>query len=538
MDKLLFSRIIVGIAIILAVIVGLGCVMNRLSNDNYNGEFTLQETPQRNVLSGGNSFETMPTVILYQNGNAKLSQPLISSYALIGIGHYKVNGDELVVSYEDNKGVTFTISNGGNTLTVKSVNLGFVKVGDTYKYQSNSDYLNIGSKVDGEILTLDILRELSKKGADLTADDFIKYTHVDIDPDYHVFDIEGEYMLTVINDTNGNMTCTLECNSSGDIFPLHLNGSTGYVLEDYLGFSITPKYQPCEWVDYYSKAEMPWGKSNDLTLPYFPDVTFTWTAGEVMAGDQKFIIGIPVWNVYLADLTNDGIPEFCATVSMGFGAIDTHIVVYDYANDKQYVLEDRMYYDYYLSLQDGRLMVTQTKYNSNKPLVSGELLIINGELYRFGEPTLKDLPDDYGTYDKKNDAIRDGVYINVHGVEIYNQQVVDDFYKSVHAGSAAFMRTIDYTDEGDPIITDYQYDGSLFTVTTDTTRDRFGLPDIYTKTYNFLIPYDHYEPAGIPIPYFLSNDKNIYKGTQGSEGVELKSELGRIPSPSDDVENP
>ncbi len=283
---------------------------------------------------------------------------------------------------------------------------------------------------------------------------------------------------------------------------------------------------------------MPWGKSNDLTLPYFLDVTFTWTAGEVMAGDQKFIIGIPVWNVYLADLTNDGIPEFCATVSMGFGAIDTHIVVYDYANDKQYVLEDRMYYDYYLSLQDGRLMVTQTKYNSNKPLVSGELLIINGELYRIGEPTLKDLPDDYGTYDKKNDAIRDGVYINVHGVEIYNQQVVDDFYKSVHAGSAAFMRTIDYTDEGDPIIADYQYDGSLFTVTTDTTRDRFGLPDIYTKTYNFLIPYDRYEPAGIPIPYFLSNDKNIYKGTQGSEGVELKSELGRIPSPSDNVENP
>lgn len=538
MDKLFFRRIILVIAIILAFVVGLGCVMNRLSKDNYNGEFTLHETPQRYVLSSGNSFETMPTVTLYQNGNAKLSQPTISSFALISMGHYKVNGDELVVSYEDNKGVTFTISNGGYTLTVKSVNLGFVNVGDTYKYQTNSDYRNIGSKVDGELLTLDILRELAKKGADLTVDDFKKYTHIDIDPDYHIFDIDGEYMLKVIFDADGNTACMLECNSSGDIFPLHLNGSTGYVFEDYLGFSVTPKYQPCEWVDYYSKAEMPWGKSNDLTLPYFPDMTFTWTAGEIMASDQKFIIGMPVWNVYLADLTNDGIPEFCATVSMGSGIIDTHIVVYDYANDKQYVLQDRMYYDYYLSLQDGRLMVTQTKYNSNKPLVSAELLIINGELYRFGEPTLKDLPDDYGTYDKKNDAIRDGVYINVHGVDIYNQQVVDEFYKNVHTGSTAFMRTIDYTDEGDPIITDYQYDGSLFTVTTDTTRDRFGLPEIYTETYKFLMPYDRNEPVDIPIPYFLSNDKNIYKGTQSSEDVELKSELGRIPSPSDNVENP
>jgi hypothetical protein len=71
---------------------------------------------------------------------------------------------------------------------------------------------------------------------------------------------------------------------------------------------------------------------------------------------------MPVWNVYLADLTNDGKPEFCATVSYGSGIVDTRIVVYDYVMSKSYELADRMSYDYTLSMQGGQLMATQTKY--------------------------------------------------------------------------------------------------------------------------------------------------------------------------------
>ncbi|MPN25376.1 hypothetical protein SDC9_172785 [bioreactor metagenome] len=130
--------------------------------------------------------------------------------------------------------------------------------------------------------------------------------------------------------------------------------------------------------------ELPWDESKELTLPEFPGITFTWTSEKVTAGDKELFWGMPVWNVYLADLTNDGKPEFCATISFGSRIIDNRIIVYDYAADKEYQLADRMYYDYYLSMQDGRLMATQTDYMDGKPLVSAELQLINGEIFRFG----------------------------------------------------------------------------------------------------------------------------------------------------------
>jgi len=86
----------------------------------------------------------------------------------------------------------------------------------------------------------------------------------------------------------------------------------------------------------------------------------------------------------LADLTNDGKPEFCATVSVGSGIIDNRIVVFDYAEGKTYQLSDRMHYDYYLSLSGDKLTATQTDRLDNKPLVTAQLLLVNGEIFRFG----------------------------------------------------------------------------------------------------------------------------------------------------------
>ena len=75
---------------------------------------------------------------------------------------------------------------------------------------------------------------------------------------------------------------------------------------------------------------------------------------------------MPVWNVYLADLTGDGLPELCATVSLGSGIIDERIIAFDYATGNTCDLSDRMYYDYALYLDNGRLMVKQTKYPTLK----------------------------------------------------------------------------------------------------------------------------------------------------------------------------
>ena len=59
---------------------------------------------------------------------------------------------------------------------------------------------------------------------------------------------------------------------------------------------------------------MPWNESREITIPEFPGLTFTWTADKVTDGKRDLITGMPVWNVFLADLTNDGKPEICATV--------------------------------------------------------------------------------------------------------------------------------------------------------------------------------------------------------------------------------
>lgn len=155
------------------------------------------------------------------------------------------------------------------------------------------------------------------------------------------------------------------------------------------------------WVDYAAPGEDgPWGKTDQLSLPEFPDTSFHWSTGAVTAreGEQEttLIWGMPVWNTYLQDLNGDGLPEFCSTVSFGSGMIDNHIMVYDYAAKTPYVLWDRGVYDYVLSLEDGVLQAIQSEYNgailSTKPL-SMDMLTTDGRLEDFTAPKPEeDLP--------------------------------------------------------------------------------------------------------------------------------------------------
>ncbi len=366
------------VTVVAACIILSGCSTAKQKN------FSLHETPQTYVLQGEDSFAIMPTVTLYENGNAWLSQPFISSYGIFEIGKYVIDGNELTVTHKDACSATFEISDGGDTLTLLSANLSFTKVGAVYKYRSNVDYMSSSTKVDGEILTLDKLRELAKNAPSLTASDFEKYEHFSKDPDYHIFEIEGKYTLKVILSADGNIHCIVERKSSGESFPLNKNGSTGYDFDAFLGLASIPECEVRKWLDYFGSDKMPWDESKELKLTEFPGVTFTWTSEKVTAGEKELFWGMPVWNVYLADLTNDGKPEFCATVSFGSGIIDNRIIVFDYAADKMYQLSDRMCYDYFLSQDNEKLMVTQTNYLDSKPLATAQLRLVNGEIFKFG----------------------------------------------------------------------------------------------------------------------------------------------------------
>ena len=67
--------------------------------------------------------------------------------------------------------------------------------------------------------------------------------------------------------------------------------------------------------------------------------------------------GMPIWSVYFCDLTGDGIPELCSTLSFGSGMIDNRIIIYDYAGGASYELSDRGNFDYILNMREDSLVV-------------------------------------------------------------------------------------------------------------------------------------------------------------------------------------
>lgn len=126
-----------------------------------------------------------------------------------------------------------------------------------------------------------------------------------------------------------------------------------------------------EWFDYYNNGEMQWDGRQEINLEAFPGVTFRWTPEQVAAVLEDGEIlplysGMPIWNVFFTDLTGDGLPELCSTLTMGSGIGDNRIIIYDYANGASYSLEDRMEYDYSLSLKDGMLIATKQVYSTDK----------------------------------------------------------------------------------------------------------------------------------------------------------------------------
>ena len=139
-----------------------------------------------------------------------------------------------------------------------------------------------------------------------------------------------------------------------------------------------------EWFDYLETPdEMKWDGSLEISLTEFPDVTFRWTYGEMLAvkgsKSTSLYTGMPIWNAYFCDLTGDGLPELCSSISWGSGMIDNRVIIYDYANGVSYELSDRGYFYFTLRQdhQDGRLYVDKTKYHTDELVETGRLVFKN-----------------------------------------------------------------------------------------------------------------------------------------------------------------
>ncbi len=142
-----------------------------------------------------------------------------------------------------------------------------------------------------------------------------------------------------------------------------------------------------EWFDYLETPdEMKWDGSLEISLTEFPDVTFRWTYGEMLAvkgsKSTSLYTGMPIWNAYFCDLTGDGLPELCSSISWGSGMIDNRVIIYDYANGVSYELSDRGYFDFTLRFNeaDGYLYVDKKKYNTDELVETGRLVFKNNSI--------------------------------------------------------------------------------------------------------------------------------------------------------------
>lgn len=139
-----------------------------------------------------------------------------------------------------------------------------------------------------------------------------------------------------------------------------------------------------KWFDCLHGDDMIWDGVREYQLDEFPGVTFRCHAEQLEAVTGKEILplydGMPIWSVYFYDLTGDGNPELCSTLSFGSGIVDNRIMIYDYADSVSYMFAERGEFDYVLNMQDGTLIVEKRAYLQDGLVESGELVFLDGTI--------------------------------------------------------------------------------------------------------------------------------------------------------------
>jgi len=216
-----------------------------------------------------------------------------------------------------------------------------------------------------------------------------------------------------------------------------------------------------KWFDYLSAPEeMYWDGRLEINLPEFPDVTFRWYPEKMEAVSENGITplytGMPIWNTYFCDLSGDGLPELCSTLSWGSGMIDNRVMIYDYANGVNYSLEDRGVSDYALRQDesDGYLYVDKKAHLGGALLSTGRLVFEdnclqvlwpekpNDNIREITDPT--DDPNfAYDTAvekiyeDERNEYFISGLY-SQHIIVQYTDGTQEDIVTALNAGRATF----------------------------------------------------------------------------------------------------
>lgn len=125
----------------------------------------------------------------------------------------------------------------------------------------------------------------------------------------------------------------------------------------------------------------------------------------------------------------------------------------------------------------------------------------------YGCKPLEKLPADYG----REEAVAEGAAVYSNGGN-ENGGAAWRFFSSVGAGASDMLRSVRFTVEGDPVITDiiYEYVEGIprITLRTDDTRDAFAHGAIATAYYSFFVTDGEH--------FYLSNHTSV-----GEDAVQL-----------------
>lgn len=82
----------------------------------------------------------------------------------------------------------------------------------------------------------------------------------------------------------------------------------------------------------------------------------------------------------------------------------------------------------------------------------------------------KEIPEEY----EPEKAVAAGHVVIVHGTMLSDPAILTEFIGETGKGMKKDLTVVQYTVEGDPIVTDVDFDGTVYRGVEDSTRDKFG----------------------------------------------------------------